>query len=383
MRNTRLAVFTAVEDHQRTPDGSLTQDKVVRNALYYASGTVIILSMIVSAAYAALSAWTDIDLCWWNRNNVTFWCEAAALWAFGLSWMVKGAVLGHRPEGDAPPRRGKVPDLISVARGAGSGRPCAMLSYQHAYHAGNLADVHKHGLLAWMLGYLTVKDKPLSYIETHAGRALYDLDDVAALKTGEAAQGIDKVARWFPPEHPFARVLTQVRATSGPRAYPGSPLIATHLLRHGDRIDLAELHPAEHAALDLAMSPYPASVHARDGFEMAFALTPPTPRRGIMLIDPSFEIKTDYTDIPRHIGKLAKAWNVGVIALWYPVLTTAPHLPMLAALADAHPDALRHEVRFPPARPGHGMIGSGLFVVNPPYGLSEEAKRLSALFAKL
>lgn len=258
-----------------------------------------------------------------------------------------------------------------------------MLSYQHIYHAGNLAGVHKHGLLAWMLAYLTRKDKPLTYLETHGGRALYNLDDPAARKTGEATQGIDRAGGWFDPDHPYARVLKTVRNDHGARAYPGSPLIAARLLRPDDRIHLAELHPAEHAALDLAMSPYPAKCHLRDGVDMAFALTPPTPRRGLMLIDPSYEIKADYDTLPRTIAKLARAWNVGIIALWYPILTSKLHVPMLTDLARAHPDSLRHEVRFPPARPGHGMIGSGLFVINPPFGLEAEAKRLASHFANL
>jgi 23S rRNA (adenine2030-N6)-methyltransferase len=257
-----------------------------------------------------------------------------------------------------------------------------MLSYQHIYHAGNLADVHKHSLLAWMLAYLTRKDKPLTYIETHAGRALYDLGAEEALKTGEAAVGIAQARSWFKAEHPYAKVLDRVVAEDGPNAYPGSPLIAAHLLRPTDRIHLAELHPREHAALELAMSPTGAKCHLRDGFETAFALCPPTPRRGMLLIDPSYEIKTDYEDIFRHIAKLHRAWNVGIIALWYPILTNEAHLPMLDALAAQHPDALRHEVRFPPARPGHGMVGSGMFVLNPPYGLADETKKLASRFAK-
>ena len=258
-----------------------------------------------------------------------------------------------------------------------------MLSYQHIYHAGNLADVQKHALLAWMLSYLTRKDKPLTYLETHAGRALYDLSDAAAEKTGEARQGIDKVAGWFAPDHPYSQVLQELRETHGPRAYPGSPLLAAKLLRPDDRIHLAELHPQEHSALDLAMSPYPVKCHLSDGFEMAFALTPPTPRRGMLLIDPSYEIKTDYETIPRQIAKLNRAWNVGIIALWYPILTNRAHIPMLDTLTVNHPDALRHEVRFPPARPGHGMVGSGMFVINPPYGLATEAQNLTARFATL
>lgn len=259
----------------------------------------------------------------------------------------------------------------------------SMLSYQHIYHAGNLADVHKHSLLAWMLSYLTRKDKPLSYIETHAGRALYDLTDDAALKTGEAAQGITKAAAWFAPGHPYAEVLGKIKTQHGPTAYPGSPLISALSLRPTDQIHLAELHPQEHDALDLAMSPYPVKCHLRDGFELAHALTPPTPRRGMLLIDPSYEIKDDYAAIPQHIAKLVRAWNVGIIALWYPILTNHAHHPMLNTLSAAHPSALRHEVRFPPARPGHGMVGSGMFVINPPYGLGDEAKELARHFAKL
>lgn len=258
-----------------------------------------------------------------------------------------------------------------------------MLSYQHIYHAGNLADVHKHASLAWMLEYLTRKDKPLSYLETHAGRAIYDLADPAALKTGEAAKGARRLGAAFAPDHPYAQVLTTIQSEQGENAYPGSPMFAARLLRAGDRIDLAELHPREYGALDLAMSPFAATCHQSDGFDMAYSLCPPTPRRGLMLIDPSFEVKTDYTDIPRHIARLHRAWNVGIIVLWYPILTNDAHFAMLRTLSVAHPNALRHEVRFPPARPGHGMIGSGLFVLNPPFGLADEFTRLTEIFEPL
>jgi 23S rRNA (adenine2030-N6)-methyltransferase len=256
-----------------------------------------------------------------------------------------------------------------------------MLSYQHAYHAGNLADVHKHALLAWALAYLTRKEKPLSYIETHAGRGLYDLTAPEAAKTGEAATGIGALRNRFAADHPYARVLAEVARRYGPTAYAGSPLLAALSLRPGDRMHLAELHPQELAELEPVMAPYSATCHRQDGFAIARAVTPPTPRRGLMLVDPSYEVKADYAAIPAFLIQIQRKWNVGILMLWYPILTTSAHAPMLAALEAAnHPGALLHEIRFPPARPGHGMIGSGVFVVNAPYGMAEEARRLSALF---
>jgi 23S rRNA (adenine2030-N6)-methyltransferase len=255
-----------------------------------------------------------------------------------------------------------------------------MLSYQHMYHAGNLADVHKHMLMAALLDYMTAKDKPLTYIETHAGRGLYDLSATAALKTGEAAAGIEALLPRLDPAHPYTRVLTRLRAEKGEKVYPGSPLIAALLLRPGDSLHLAELHPAECAALRETMTPYPARCHHRDGFELALSLCPPTPRRGLVMIDPSWEIKTDYVNVPRQIARITRAWNVGIVALWYPILRIGAHRGMLAALCDAYPEALRHEVGFPPAREGHGMVGSGMFVINPPFGLEADAALLTTAF---
>ncbi len=260
-----------------------------------------------------------------------------------------------------------------------------MLSYQHIYHAGNLADVHKHALLAWTLDYLTRKPKPISYLETHAGRGLYHLTAPEALKTGEAAQGITRAeaAGWFAADHPYARALADVRARFGGDAYPGSPLIAALGLRPEDSLTLAELHPREHDALAEAMLFSQALVKRQDGLEMALSATPPTPRRGLMLIDPSYEVKDDYAALPRLLAQIHRKWNVGIVMLWYPILQSRLHLPMLDDLSASFPDALRHEVGFPPARAGHGMTGSGLFVVNPPWGLAEEAARLPPRFAAL
>jgi 23S rRNA (adenine2030-N6)-methyltransferase len=258
-----------------------------------------------------------------------------------------------------------------------------MLSYQHHFHAGNLADVQKHALLAWMLDYLCQKDKPLTYIETHAGRGLYDLTSEQALKTGEAALGIARLESEFAASHPYRQRLNEVRASYGPAAYPGSPLIAALSLRDIDTLHLAELHPTEHQALRHAMNPWGPHIYARDGFDLALAITPPTPRRGLMLIDPSYEVKADYDAIPGHIRALARKWNVGIIALWYPLLTSGAHGPMLAQLTRDFPDTLRSEAHFPPVRTGHKMIGTGMFIVNAPYGLDAEAARIAAAITRL
>jgi 23S rRNA (adenine2030-N6)-methyltransferase len=255
-----------------------------------------------------------------------------------------------------------------------------MLSYQHHYHAGNAADVHKHAVLAWVLDYLTRKDKPLSYIETHAGRGLYDLGDAAAIKTGEAVLGVGRLAERFAADHPYRRCLDAVRARHGEAAYPGSPLIAAEGLRAGDKLHLTELHSGEYAHLRAAMAPFAAHVRKQDGFEMAHALCPPTPRRGLMLIDPSYEVKADYDALPRHLTRIARSWNVGILVLWYPILGAGGHTGMLDALRAAFPDALRHEVPVTAGATGRGMRGSGLFVVNPPYGLAEETARISRIF---
>ncbi|KPA21462.1 Ribosomal RNA large subunit methyltransferase J [Shimia sp. SK013] len=259
-----------------------------------------------------------------------------------------------------------------------------MLSYQHIYHAGNLADVHKHALLACALDYMTQKPKPLSYLETHSGRGLYHLDAAEAVKTGEAEAGIGAVVDWFGADHPYAKALSKVRDQHGAAAYPGSPVLAASLLRPADQMHLAELHPQECEALREAMFMSRAKVYQQDGFEMAQAVCPPTPRRGMLLIDPSYEIKTDYATIPGAIAKLNRKWNVGVIALWYPILTDDSHTEMVGALLERDlPGALCHEVRFPPARDGHRMVGSGMFFVNAPFGLQKECDRLEALFASL
>lgn len=236
-----------------------------------------------------------------------------------------------------------------------------MLSYQHAYHAGGPADLHKHIVLAELLTRLTAKPRGISYAETHAGRALYDLAAPEAQKTGEAAQGIARLAP--DPATPFGRALAATRAQHGPTAYPGSPLIARALLRPQDRPTLMELHPAEHAALAKALPG--AAIHRRDGYEGLLALAPLAPRRGLVLVDPSYEVKGEYAAAVGFARRLLAKWPEAAILLWYPLLPEARHRALLAALAPLAP--LVDEVAFAP-RPSRGMTGSGLALLNAPWG---------------
>ncbi|WP_099826445.1 23S rRNA (adenine(2030)-N(6))-methyltransferase RlmJ [Oceaniglobus indicus] len=258
-----------------------------------------------------------------------------------------------------------------------------MLSYQHGYHAGNAADVHKHALLAAVLSYMTRKDKPLGYTETHAGRGLYDLGAPEAVKTGEAAAGIGRAEHLLPADHPYRASLARIRAKHGQTAYPGSPLIAADLLRPTDTLTLAELHPGEHAALCDAMAGQGAVISKIDGLAMALSKAPPRPRRGLLLCDPSYEVKADYDAIARWLPQVHAKWNVGVLMLWYPILTDGRHRPMVAQIRALIPAASVHEVAFAPARPGHGMRGSGMITVNAPYGMEKETALLDDLFMKL
>ncbi len=240
-----------------------------------------------------------------------------------------------------------------------------MLSYQHAYHAGGPADLHKHIVLAELLAQLTAKPRGISYVETHAGRGLYDIGAPEALKTGEAARGIARIRP--SPATPYGRALAAVHAEAGPTAYPGSPLVARHLLRPQDRLTLMELHPAEHAGLERALAGSDAAIHRRNGFEGVLALAPFRPRRGLVLVDPSYEVKSEYAAAADFVRRLIAKWPEAAVLVWYPLLPEARHRELLAALNPL--PFLRDEVTFTP-RPSRGMTGSGLVLVNAPYGVS-------------
>jgi 23S rRNA (adenine2030-N6)-methyltransferase len=242
-----------------------------------------------------------------------------------------------------------------------------MLSYQHGYHAGNLADVHKHAALAYVIDSLVRENAdPLVYMETHSGRGVYDLLDEQAQKTGEAKSGIvplmasGKLAK----QHPYIKVQDITQARYGKNWYGGSPQIARCLLRPQDELHLFELHPQEFAALRMRIKASNLRLYKKDGYAGAMSLAGGVAgRRGLVLIDPSFEIKTEYKAAAEFILKLHQRWHQAVILLWYPVLEAALHEEMLAMLRDL-PIATtwQHEMLFP-KEAGLRMLGSGLCMI--------------------
>jgi 23S rRNA (adenine2030-N6)-methyltransferase len=253
-----------------------------------------------------------------------------------------------------------------------------MLSYRHAFHAGNHADVIKHFVLAELLAYYRKKDKPWTYIDTHAGAGCYVLGSGAAGKTGEFAGGIGRLwARGDLPE-PLAAYVEIVRQFNpGGRLllYPGSPAVAMTFAQERDNLQLFELHPEDLQALRQTFSTEPRRVHVRgsDGLAGLDALLPPPSRRAVALIDPSYEVKTDYSRVVATLAKALRRFATGCFMLWYPLLARAEsrRLPkQLAGLGAGSWLDVRFWVSRVP-REGLGMFGSGLYVINPPWVLPE------------
>lgn len=255
-----------------------------------------------------------------------------------------------------------------------------MLSYQHGFHAGNFADVHKHLVLTLLLQSLNRKAKPWSYLETHGGRARYDLSSEQALKTGEFRDGIARLWQQPAPEA-VQGYLEQVAAVNSETltTYPGSPLLAAQLAREADKINIMELHPAEAEALKAVFrQDSRVAVHHRDGYEGVLALLPPKPNRGVVLVDPSFEVKQEYRQLVRFIDKACKRWSNGCFAIWYPLLPADLWQQMKRDLAATGiRKILCSELEVASADGERGMYGSGMLVINPPWQLDQTLAEIS------
>lgn len=279
-----------------------------------------------------------------------------------------------------------------------------MFSYRHAFHAGNHADVLKHTMLIAMLRHLTRKDTALAVIDTHAGAGLYRLDGDYAGTSGEAADGVVKLFAALAPADQsraavkdtdiapllkdYLEMVASFNAPSQLKVYPGSPFIAQRLLREQarDKLKLFELHPTDIKALAGNIAQLKAgrqvAVARQDGFEGLKALLPPPSRRALVLIDPSYEIKSDYQKVSACMQDSLKRFATGTYAVWYPVIARpeAHELPRrLMTLAGQAGKPWLHatlaigqaQERNLPGEPqrGQGLTASGMFVINPPHTL--------------
>jgi len=260
-----------------------------------------------------------------------------------------------------------------------------MFSYQHGFHAGGFADVHKHTALCLLLGHLRRKDTPFCVIDSHAGRGLYDLTGLQAQKTGEWRDGIGRLIDTKPMSDGLVRyleIVARINDRDGLQTYPGSPVIAADMLRPSDRLVLVEGHPSEHAALRKQFrGDARVHVHKRDSFEALPALVPPAERRGLVLIDPSYEIKSEYERIPGIMEAVLRRWANGMIAIWYPILPELRHETLLLGMEALDRPMLVAELTGPD--PERGLAGTGLIVINPPWQFDTELAAAGAEMATL
>lgn len=250
-----------------------------------------------------------------------------------------------------------------------------MLSYQHEYHAGNHADVLKHAVLALVIRALQRKEAPIRVFDCHAGSGSYDLAGPEARRNAEHEGGVARVLAAAHPPAAIEPYLEAVRAANPGgrlRRYPGSPRIARHFLRPGDHLVLMELHPRALAALRATLGrDAQVHVHGRDCFEGLPALVPPPERRGVVLVDPSYELKEDFARVAGLLATCHRRWPGGVYLLWYPLLRDrhAERFPArVAATGIRRIWRLELQVEVDAF---DGMRGSGLLVVNPPFGTPE------------
>jgi 23S rRNA (adenine2030-N6)-methyltransferase len=264
-----------------------------------------------------------------------------------------------------------------------------MLSYRHAFHAGNHADVLKHIVLVQLFRYLTQKDKPLWFIDTHAGAAAYALDEAYAQKNAEYETGIGRL--WARADLPqaLAEYVGQVRGFNPDgalRRYPGSPQLALQLLRPQDRLRMFELHSTESRLLQQYFrgdSPR-AIVQAGDGYAGLQAVLPPPSRRALVLIDPSYEDKGDYRRVLAALRDAQKRFAAGVYAVWYPQVQRreSHQFPeQLKQLQDKDWLHVTLTVKQPVAG-GYGLHGSGMFILNPPWLLPKTLDPVMPYLAK-
>ncbi len=261
------------------------------------------------------------------------------------------------------------------------------MNYQHAFHAGNFADVHKHIVLTLVLDYLRAKPAAFRVIDSHAGAGRYDLFGPQAMRSPEWRNGIARVVAAAPklrqdaasaPLKSYLDIVAAANAAGALRVYPGSPLIAKAMLRPQDRLIASELEPRAAASLKNALRGDPrVKVLAIDGWIAIKANVPPKERRGVVLIDPPYEDAFDFNRLTEALGEAHRKWPTGIFMLWYPIKERdAPDALARRLRRLGVAKVLRSEIALAPAGPAAGLAGSGLIVVNPPHALARDLEIL-------
>jgi len=253
-----------------------------------------------------------------------------------------------------------------------------VLSYRHAFHAGNFADVLKHSVLTLILEYMTRKDKGFYYIDSHSGAGMYQLSDEYAQKTGEYKNGIAKLIENddLPKAlQPYIDLVKNLNQETGELSlYPGSPGIARQFTRRQDSAHLFELHPTDIEHLKAYSQRWNKShVKQSDGYQGVLGLVPPPNRRGVVLIDPPYELKEDYLKAVRTVVNAYKKFATGTYILWYPVVKRELVEQMQNAFTKSEVRNLTQVEYCQDAdTEEYGMTGTGLFIVNPPWQLTSQ-----------
>jgi 23S rRNA (adenine2030-N6)-methyltransferase len=265
-----------------------------------------------------------------------------------------------------------------------SPRQSKIMNYRHAFHAGNHGDVLKHVLLARVLTYLTQKDAALAVLDAHAGIGLYDLTSLEAIKTGEWRGGIGKVLDAKLGDdvaevmQPYLNVVREVNKSGVLQFYPGSPEIARRLLRPKDRLLLNELHPQDHETLAARFGIFTqVRLSQVDALQAVKAFLPFPEKRGLVLIDPAFEVVDESQRVARMVEQALRRMAQVCMMIWYPVTTQKFADDFCDGLRfEGAKSALRAEVLVRPPQEGSGLAGSGVVIVNPPWTLYEEATKI-------
>jgi len=250
------------------------------------------------------------------------------------------------------------------------------MNYKHTYHAGNHTEVFKHSVLCLLLLELRKKGKPFTVLDTHAGAGMYDLESPQAQKTGEALDGIGRLLeKNIPAASPFLDIVRGLNA-GRLRHYPGSPRIVQTLLREHDRLIACELRKDDTETLrDNFGEDSRVSIHHRNGYEAIGALVPPSTRRGLVFIDPSFERDDEFQQLSDTLNAGIKKWPTGIFVAWYPIKNQSATRVLRKRYRPDNPPTLSFEFLREPIN-GLKLAGSGLVICNPPWRLEHKCAAL-------